>query len=323
MKDISVYIITYNHEKYIRHALDSVLMQKTQYNYKVYVFEDCSQDSTADILREYSEKYPNKINCFFNSENLGMIENGKKLWRYLRKDPADYIAVLDGDDYWIDAYKLEKQVSFLEANDKYVATVHNVQVVDGNEEEIVKSGKYPIEEAHDVSLKDVLRCLNIGQSSSRVYKNVFRDMSEKVFNAFIDGGNVGDCKVILLLASLGEIYYMKDVMSAYRYQLTGDSWNARQVGTNPYIRNYQMCEDFQGFGREAFGIEYDYDYRKNIIVGISLLNCVKNFNFQNLKVFFYLFFKKENKISTIKYIFIMGIKYIFCGINGSRDIPII
>ena len=73
MKDISIYIITYNHEKYIRHALDSVLMQETQYNYRIFVFEDCSQDSTADILREYSDKYPDKMKCFFNSENCFSI----------------------------------------------------------------------------------------------------------------------------------------------------------------------------------------------------------------------------------------------------------
>ena len=323
MKDISVYIITYNHEKYIRHALDSVLMQKTQYNYKMYVFEDCSQDATADILREYSDKYPDKINCFFNSENMGMLENSKKLWRNLAKDKADYIAILDGDDYWTDAHKLEKQISFLEENSEYVATVHNVQVVDGNDEIIVKSGKYPFEFAHDVSLDDVLRCLNIGQSSSRVFKNVFKDMEKRVYNAYMDGENIGDCKLILLLATLGKIYYMEDIMSAYRYQLTGGSWNARQQGINPYIRNYKMCDDFQKFGREAFCIEYDYDYRKNIIVGISLLNCIKNFNLENLKIFFFLFFEKENKISTIKYIIIMGIRYVFGGINGSREIPII
>lgn len=323
MRDISIYIITYNHEKYIGHALDSVLMQETQYNYHIYIFEDFSTDSTADILKDYINKYPDKIKCFFNSKNLGMVENSKKLWNYVGKDKADYIAILDGDDFWTDKHKLEKQVNFLEKNVEYLATVHNVQVVDGEEKEINNSGKYPFEKAHEVNLSDVLRCLNIGQSSSRVFRNVFKDMDKKIYEAYMAGENIGDCKLILLLATLGKIFYMEDCMSSYRYQLTGDSWNARQRGENTYIRNFRMCDDFQKFGRDAFGIEYNYDYRRNIIVGISLLNCVKNFTVENLKIFLLLFFEKENKFSTIKYIIVMGIKYIFCGINGSREIPII
>lgn len=323
MKDISIYIITYNHERYIEHTLDSILMQETQYNYRIHIFEDCSTDSTADILKKYINKYPEKINCFFNSQNMGMVANSKKLWSYLSKDQADYIALLDGDDFWTDKLKLEKQVEFLENHLEYVATVHNVEVVDGDEKEISNSGKYPFESAHEVVLSDVLICLNIGQTSSRVFRNVFKGMEEKIYNAYMAGENIGDCKLILLLATIGKIYYMEECMSAYRYQLTGESWNARQSGVNPYIRNFRMCDDFQKFGREAFGIEYDYDYRKNIIVGISLLNSIKNFTVENWKVFWFLFCKKNNKFSTIKYIITMGVKYIFCGINGSKEIPII
>lgn len=113
----SVCIITYNHEKYISQAIESVLMQKTNFAWEIVIGEDCSQDFTAQILSKYKDKFPNQITLILQEKNVGAIRNA-----YEFSIPAcrgKYIAFLEGDDYWTDEFKLQKQVDFLESNPDY------------------------------------------------------------------------------------------------------------------------------------------------------------------------------------------------------------
>ena len=113
----SVCIITYNQEKYISQAIESVLMQKTNFAWEIVIGEDCSQDITAQILSKYKDKYPNQITLILQEKNVGAIRNA-----YEFSIPAcrgKYIAFLEGDDYWTDEFKLQKQVDFLESNPDY------------------------------------------------------------------------------------------------------------------------------------------------------------------------------------------------------------
>ncbi len=109
-------MITYNHEKYIAQAIESALMQKTNFDYEIVIGEDCSTDGTREIVKYYAEKYPEKIRAIFNEKNLGMIPN---FINTLNKCRGKYIAMLEGDDYWTDPYKLQKQVDFLESHPDY------------------------------------------------------------------------------------------------------------------------------------------------------------------------------------------------------------
>ena len=114
-EDIAVTIccITYNHEEYIRDALDSFLMQKTNFKYKIFVGEDKGPDGTADIVREYAEKYPDKIVPFIRKRNMGAQKN---LIDLCNRATSPYIAFCEGDDYWVDEYKLQKQYDLMQAN---------------------------------------------------------------------------------------------------------------------------------------------------------------------------------------------------------------
>lgn len=110
---VTVICITYNHEKFIAQALDSFLMQKTNFKFKVFVGEDCGPDKTADIVREYAEKYPDIIIPFIREHNMGAQRN---LIDLCQRAASPYIAFCEGDDYWIDEYKLQKQFDYMEQN---------------------------------------------------------------------------------------------------------------------------------------------------------------------------------------------------------------
>lgn len=113
---VSVDMITYNHEKFISQAIEGVLMQKTNFRYELVIGEDCSSDNTSNIVKAYARKYPDIIKARCNSINLGMTANGLMT---VQECKGKYMAICEGDDYWTDPYKLQKQVDFLEGNPDY------------------------------------------------------------------------------------------------------------------------------------------------------------------------------------------------------------
>lgn len=109
----SVAVLTYNHEAYIRQCLDSILAQVVVFPYEIVIVDDCSTDSTREILLDYAQSHSN-IRLYLNSENQGISKNNNMI---LSKCKGTYVAMLEGDDYWIDPNKLQRQVDFLNANE--------------------------------------------------------------------------------------------------------------------------------------------------------------------------------------------------------------
>src|SRR5574344_1891550 len=126
--DVSICMITYNQGKYIKNAIEGVLMQKTNFDFELIIGEDCSSDNTNSICVEYVEKYPDKIRLISYSENQGMIKN---FIRVLEESKGRYIAFCEGDDYWIDPFKLQKQFDFLENNSSYGLIYTGVFIQEG------------------------------------------------------------------------------------------------------------------------------------------------------------------------------------------------
>lgn len=123
---LSVFVVTYNQEKYIRHCLDSILMQEVDFDYEVVIGEDHGTDGTRAICEEYAEKYP-QIRLLPLIENLGVAGNWR---RVLLECKGEYVAMCEGDDYWTDSKKLQKQVRFLDENKQYAGCFHNANKVD-------------------------------------------------------------------------------------------------------------------------------------------------------------------------------------------------
>ena len=135
---VSVVVTTYNHEKYIAQCLDGILMQQTSFPFEIILGEDESTDGTRELCQDYAKKHPDKIKLFLRSRNDVIKINGKATGRFnfienLKACTGKYIALCEGDDYWTDPLKLQKQVDFLEANSEYGMCFHKVEVF--NQEE--------------------------------------------------------------------------------------------------------------------------------------------------------------------------------------------
>src|SRR5690606_18572575 len=128
-----VWLVTYNHQNYIRESLDSILNQKTNFDFKILIGEDFSTDDTRKICEEYKKKYPENIELYLHSRNIGSNANGLYLYEKCFESDASYIALCEGDDYWTDPLKLQKQVDFLEGNPEYIGCFHNTDVLNQNE----------------------------------------------------------------------------------------------------------------------------------------------------------------------------------------------
>ena len=129
--DVSVVVATYKQEKYIAMTLDSILAQKFSGTIEVLVGDDCSPDNTGAIVKEYGEKYPDIIKPIVRPKNLGAFKNFKDL---MSKAQGKYIAMIEGDDYWINENKLQEQFEFMESHPDYVATFGQSIIVDENNE---------------------------------------------------------------------------------------------------------------------------------------------------------------------------------------------
>ena len=121
---VSVCMITYNHERFIAQAIESVLEQKTTFDFELVIGEDCSTDETGKIVMSYAEKYPDKVRAIFREKNIGATHN---FINTLNQCRGQYVALLEGDDYWIDPMKLELQIRVMEGNEKeaYCGCFHN------------------------------------------------------------------------------------------------------------------------------------------------------------------------------------------------------
>ena len=172
---VSICCITYNHAQFIRKCLDGFLMQQTDFPIEILIHDDCSTDGTTEIIREYEAKYPELIFPLYEEEN--QYQHGKAaeidFYNY-RRARGKYIAYCEGDDYWTDPLKLQKQVNFMEANPEYSVCFHDFQIYDlRNErwrEPLYKIREQSIQGGVDVTTAMFLRNAHYGQPLTMLFR---------------------------------------------------------------------------------------------------------------------------------------------------------
>jgi glycosyltransferase involved in cell wall biosynthesis len=217
---VSVCITTYNHGKYIAQALDGVMMQETDFDFEIIVGEDDSSDDTREVVKKYREQYPDRIRLFLNDRNNIIYINGKPTGRWnfmnnIRNAKGDYVAILDGDDYWTSPDKLQKQVDFLDGHPECAMCFHDAKIIfeDASQPSRIATprGKKKI-----YTLKHLLKGNFMSTCSVMFRRGLFPE-----FPDWFSRMAWADWPLHILNAEHGDIGYIPEVMAVYRVHRGG------------------------------------------------------------------------------------------------------
>ena len=223
---VSVLCTAYNHEEYIRDALESIVTQQTDFPFELLVNDDASTDGTAAIIREYAEKYPDIVRPFYQEKNLYSQDIDIYYAVFFPNARGKYVAFCEGDDYWTDPEKLQLQADWLDAHPDYSACVHNTMnyYCDTGTEQPY-AARYSGD--CDLGFADVVHGVGgvFHTSAVMARAELFRDMPE--FCMVSERHGVGDHPRALLFAMRGKIRYIDRFMSVYRNNSTPTAWTSR------------------------------------------------------------------------------------------------
>lgn len=207
---VSIRCLVYNHEPYLRQCLEGFVMQKTNFPFEAIVHDDASTDGSAAIIREYAEKYPDIIKPIYETENQYSKRDGSLRRIMDERMRGKYIAMCEGDDYWIDSQKLQKQVDFMESHLDYSLCFHASYSVYQNDEKPILTICYDKE---DFDVNDVI----LGGGGMMATNSMFfRTSLGLEYPSWRKSAPVGDLPLMLILATSGKVHYIDEIMSVYR-----------------------------------------------------------------------------------------------------------
>lgn len=266
---VSICSITYNHKPYIRQCLDSLLLQKTNFIYEIIINDDCSTDGTTEIIKEYASKYPNLIHPIFHDENQyskgvrGMF--AKFCFPQAR---GKYIAMCEGDDYWTDPLKLQKQVDILEQRENVSIVFNKVQVVAKDDTLLGWTIPYGANLNEGlVSLDDYLKeefykgCWTF-HTSSVMYRNDIVGLQHSLDSKFRLFPH-GDMAIMLFNLEKGYGYYIADCCSTYRLFSGGYNSNLLSNPQKKILESERKIEALLSYDQNT-----KYRYHKYLKRGI-------------------------------------------------------
>jgi predicted O-linked N-acetylglucosamine transferase (SPINDLY family)/GT2 family glycosyltransferase len=243
---VSVLMITYNHEKFIAQAIDSILMQEVDFEYEIVIGEDCSTDNTRQIVIDYQKRYPDKIRLLLPESNIGMLANFTDVYKACK---GEYITVLEGDDYWIATSKLKKQVDFLDRNLSFSICFNDTFIVEQKNDCAIKL--FPHVSSQETCTIQRLISDNYISTPSVMYRaglvNNFPDW-------YYEQG-FGDWTLHLMHAQCGKIGHIDEVMSAYRVHESG-SWSSKGLEYKLEV-TIKMLENIKSYFGNNYSEEFD------------------------------------------------------------------
>lgn len=258
MIDITVVVMTYNQKDYIKQALDSILSQEVSADFDILIHDDCSDDGTYQILLDYQKKHPRKIRII-RQDSRKFLNEGFNMMIYNHVVPhisSRYVAYCDGDDYWCDNLKLQKQYNFMELHQEYSMCFHcSYQLRQNND----MSSKWFIKDEGDIGLIDLINeqpGIPIATSSLFVRTTTFINFSDwrKLYS-------VEDLPLYLTAAIKGKIHRLSDIMCVYR-QFSNGSWSSQNKDNLKRLISHQ----------------------ENLVKGITLFDKATNYQYHEFVV---------------------------------------
>jgi glycosyltransferase involved in cell wall biosynthesis len=289
---VSVWMVTYNHEKFIRQAIESVLMQVTDFQIEIIIGEDCSTDGTRKIIEELELQYPDIIKPIYHEKNVGAQRNAYEFC--LPELKGKYIACLEGDDYWTDPYKLQKQIDFLEADLSYIGYCHNFKIIDSSNKTLDESFT-DFQDKECIDTNDIIAGASIA-ALTVVFRNVF-DQNPLPFITTKLGNQ--DKMLFSWLSTFGNFFADKQFIAAAYRKHSGGIWSMKptiyivqqSILTHEVMFTILPAEFAGAVGRKlaakkAMLAVLTYRSNKKEFLGKYWLAIKACFRFKALKVFF-------------------------------------
>ena len=286
---LSICCIAYNHENYIRNCLEGFLLQKVDFPIEILIFDDASTDNTQKIIKEFERK-DNRIITFLQKDNQwNQGKYGLLDWLFPAAQ-GKYMALCEGDDYWIDPLKLQKQVDFMEANTDCALVFHLANYINDN---------YKILGLHGPKIKEGYKVFDIKdailQASTLIPTNAMLFQAKYVkdeFPVWFKEAPVGDVPLTLLLARKGKLGFINEVMSNYRV-MTPESWSKqmqldRRKRINHFFKIKKMWKVFNKWSKYEYNEVIENKLKKH-----KLIFCINE-----LKLIFPLVFNLLKKIKN-------------------------
>ena len=262
---VSISCITYNHAPYIRQCLDGFLMQKTDFAFEVLIHDDCSTDGTTDIIKEYEAKYPNIIKPLYEEENQWIKgRRGSGVFNFPRAQ-GKYIAMCEGDDYWIDPLKLQKQVDFMEANPNY--SMCFARAMEHYEDGSRPDKLFSLIEDRDYEGIEFYENWIVPTATALLKASVVESV---IYKASVSSGKFihGDIVIFLSSVAYGKVRGFSDIYSVYRRHTEGAT----------FVRTKQMSQLLMQHNENIpvfFGEQY-LSASKKRIVGFALQGYISS-----------------------------------------------
>ena len=205
-------MITFRHESFIKEAIEGVLMQEGEFDLELIIADDCSPDSTSEVVRQFLDNHPRRewIKYKKHEHNIGMMPN---FIYSLKAAKGDYIALCEGDDYWTDTFKLQKQLDFLEKHEDFVLSFHNVFKLNDSTGESVLFREYKDDTYSGVDMFDSW----LIPTASVLFRNVL----PAEFPPYFEKATHGDFALFMMLSQHGKLGYLDEAMAIYRISDVG------------------------------------------------------------------------------------------------------
>ena len=253
-KTVSVFVITYNHEQYIAQTLDSILAQQVNFDYEIVIGEDFSKDNTRAVCEKYAAQYPDRIKLLPSDKNYGPQGN---TIRTLYACTGKYIAMCEGDDYWMDTRKLQKQIDFLEANPDFTICFTGIEIKDELGFSWPDERYYPKLEKDVFTIEDfILSEMSIIPTATIVFRNVLPNPLPDFYVNTL----VGDMGVQLFASDKGKAKYFAEKMAVYRNHSGGITKSEENINRG----NSELMKLFAEFNK-YFDYRYDAIFRKRFL----------------------------------------------------------